>query len=95
MFNDQRPASQSRALISCRRGANTVPGRQKGLPGPAHNMCFILFWTDRLSILESFSVPNYKADLRQGVAVESVSCEPSTTAREIFDEDAATVEEAQ
>ena len=29
-----------------------------------------------LAILSRLSVPNYKADLRQGVAVEYVSCEP-------------------
>ena len=46
-----------------------------------------------LAIPESFSAPNYRADLRQGVAVEYVSCEPSITARELFGEDAAPVGE--
>ena len=40
-----------------------------------------------LPIPERLSAPNYTADLRQGVAVEYVSCEPSITARELFDED--------
>jgi len=39
--------------------------------------------------------PNYKADLRQGVAVEYVSCEPTESARELFDEEYAPVEEEQ
>ncbi len=46
-----------------------------------------------LAIPETFSAPNYRADLRQGVAVEYVSCEPSITARELFGEDVAPVEE--
>ena len=29
-----------------------------------------------LEILSHLTAPNYKADLRQGVAVEYVSCEP-------------------
>ena len=33
------------------------------------------------------------ADLRQGVAVEYVSCEPTDSARELFDEDCEPVEE--
>ena len=33
------------------------------------------------------SAPNYKADLRQGAAVEYVSCEPTDSARELFDEE--------
>ena len=33
------------------------------------------------------SAPNYKADLRQGVAVEYVSCEPTGNACEMVDED--------
>ena len=45
-----------------------------------------------LAIPESFSAPNYKADLRQGVAVEYVSCEPTESARELFDEDGESVE---
>lgn len=35
----------------------------------------------------------YKADLRKGVAVEYVSCEPSITARELFGEDTVPVED--
>ena len=46
-----------------------------------------------LEIPANLSAPNYRADLRQGVAVEYVSCEPSITARELFGEDAASVEE--
>ena len=46
-----------------------------------------------LAIPETFSAPNDRADLRQGVAVEYVSCEPSITARELFGEDAAPVGE--
>ena len=41
------------------------------------------------------SAPNYKSDLRQGVAVEYVSCEPTDSARELFDEDCELVEEEQ
>ena len=41
-----------------------------------------------LPIPERLSAPNYTADLRQGVAVEYVSCEPTPSARELFDEDA-------
>ena len=40
-----------------------------------------------LPIPEHLSAPNYTADLRQGVAVEYVSCEPTPAARELFDED--------
>ena len=40
-----------------------------------------------LAIPESFSAPNYRADLRQGVAVEYVSCEPSGNACEMADEE--------
>ena len=36
-----------------------------------------------------------KADLRQGVAVEYVSCEPTESAGELFDEDYEPVEEEQ
>ena len=36
---------------------------------------------------------NYKADTRQGVAVEYVSCEPTESARELFDEEYEPVEE--
>ena len=42
-----------------------------------------------------FSAPNYKADLRQGVAVEYVSCEPSESARELSVEEYEPVEEEQ
>ena len=45
-----------------------------------------------LAIPETFSAPNYRADLRQGVAVEYVSCEPSITARELFGEETAPAE---
>ena len=50
-----------------------------------------LFWSsgEYLAILESFSAPNYRADLQQGVAGEYVSCEPTESARELFGEDAA------
>ena len=37
----------------------------------------------------------YHADTRQGVAVEYVSCEPTESARELFDEDCEPVEEEQ
>ena len=40
-----------------------------------------------LEIPSHLSAPNYKADLRQGVAVEYVSCEPTECARELFDEE--------
>lgn len=40
-----------------------------------------------LAILSRLSAPNYKADLRQGVAVEYVSCEPTESACEMVDED--------
>lgn len=40
-----------------------------------------------LEIPSHLSAPNYKADLRQGVAVEYVSCEPTESARELFDEE--------
>ena len=46
-----------------------------------------------LAIPESFSAPNYRADLRQGVAVEYVSCEPTVNAQELFDEEYEPVEE--
>ena len=48
-----------------------------------------------LEIPSHLSAPNYKADLRQGVAVEYVSCEPTESARELFDEDCEPVEEEQ
>ena len=48
-----------------------------------------------LEIPSHLSAPNYKADLRQGVAVEYVSCEPTESARELFDEDYDPVEEEQ
>ena len=48
-----------------------------------------------LEIPSRLSAPNYKADLRQGVAVEYVSCEPSITARELFDEEYGAVVEEQ
>ena len=48
-----------------------------------------------LEIPSRLSAPNYKADLRQGVAVEYVSCEPTESARELFDEDCEPVEEEQ
>ena len=48
-----------------------------------------------LEIPSHLSAPNYKADLRQGVAVEYVSCEPTESARELFDEDCESVEEEQ
>ena len=48
-----------------------------------------------LEIPSHLSAPNYKADLRQGVAVEYVSCEPSESARELFAEDCEPVEEEQ
>lgn len=40
-----------------------------------------------LEIPANLSAPNYKADLRQGVAVEYVSCEPTGNACEIVDDD--------
>ena len=51
-----------------------------------------------LEIPANLSAPNYKADLRQGVAVEYVSCEPTGNACEIVDEegeDYEPVEKAQ
>ena len=48
-----------------------------------------------LKIPSHLSAPNYKADLRQGVAVEYVSCEPTGNARELFDEDYEPVEKEQ
>ena len=48
-----------------------------------------------LEIPSHLSAPNYKADLRQGVAVEYVSCEPTESARELFDEECEPVEEEQ
>ena len=48
-----------------------------------------------LEIPSHLSAPNYKADLRQGVAVEYVSCEPTESVRELFDEDCASAEEVQ
>ncbi|MBQ3901166.1 MAG: hypothetical protein II736_05525, partial [Clostridia bacterium] len=50
---------------------------------------------EQLEIPSHLSAPNYKADLRQGVAVEYVSCEPTESARELFDEDCDPVEEEQ
>ena len=38
---------------------------------------------------------SYTANLRQGVAVEYVSCEPTESARELFEEDCEPVEEEQ
>ena len=40
-----------------------------------------------LEIPANLSARNYKADLRQGVAVEYVSCEPTGNAYEIVDEE--------
>jgi len=48
-----------------------------------------------LEILPRLFAPIYKADLRQGVAVAYVSCEPTESARELFDEDCEPVEEEQ
>lgn len=48
-----------------------------------------------LEIPSHLTAPNYKADLRQGVAVEYVSCEPTESARELFDEDCEPVEEEE
>ena len=48
-----------------------------------------------LEIPANLSARNYKADLRQGVAVEYVSCEPTESARELFDEEYEPVEEEQ
>ncbi|MBE6990785.1 MAG: DUF4368 domain-containing protein, partial [Ruminococcaceae bacterium] len=48
-----------------------------------------------LEIPSRLSAPNYKADLRQGVAVEYVSCEPTGNACEMVDEDCEPVEEEQ
>ncbi len=53
------------------------------------------FFVSYLEIPSNLSAPNYKADLRQGVAVEYVSCEPTESARELFDEDCGAVEEEQ
>ena len=39
--------------------------------------------------------PNYTADIREGVAVEYVSCEPSESARGLRDEDGEPVEDKQ
>ena len=39
--------------------------------------------------------PNYTADIREGVAVKYVSCEPSESARELRDEDGGPVEDKQ
>ena len=39
--------------------------------------------------------PDGRADLRQGAAVEYVSCEPTESARELFDEDCEPVEDEQ
>ena len=41
----------------------------------------------------NLSAPNYKTDLRQGVAMEYVSCEPAESAHELFGEDSAPGEE--
>ena len=46
-----------------------------------------------LEIPSHLTAPNYKADLRQGVAVEYVSCEPTESAHELFDEEYGAVEE--
>ena len=48
-----------------------------------------------LEIPSHLTAPNYKADMRQGVAVEYVSCEPTESARELFDEEYGAVEEGQ
>ena len=48
-----------------------------------------------LEIPSHLTAPNYKGDLRQGVAVEYVSCEPTESARELFDEDCEPVEEEE
>ena len=46
-----------------------------------------------LEIPANLSARNYKADLRQGVAVEYVSCEPTGNACEMVDEDEPVEEE--
>ncbi|MBQ6273154.1 MAG: hypothetical protein IJK63_02900 [Oscillospiraceae bacterium] len=48
-----------------------------------------------LEIRSQFSAPNYKPDLLHGVAVEYVSCEPTVSAQELFDEECEPVEEEQ
>ena len=48
-----------------------------------------------LEIPSHLTAPNYKADLRQGMAVEYISCEPTESARELFDENCESVEEDQ
>ena len=39
-----------------------------------------------------FHCSPYNADLRQGASVEYVSCEPTDSARELFDEECEPVE---
>jgi hypothetical protein len=48
-----------------------------------------------LEIPSHLTAPNYKADMRQGVAVEYASCEPTESARELFDENCEPIEEEQ
>jgi len=48
-----------------------------------------------LEIPSHLTAPNYRADLRQGVAVEYVSCEPTQGAHELFDEEYEPVEDEQ
>ena len=69
-----------------------VEGRDKNR---TQRMVIYYKFVGYLEIPAHLSAPNYKADLRQGVAVEYVSCEPTESARELFDEDCEPVEEAQ
>lgn len=48
-----------------------------------------------LEIPAKLSAPNFKADLRQGVAVEYVSCEPTGNACEMMNDEDEPVEEDQ
>ena len=77
------------------RGCNNAHPCQALRSPPAQQRSIYYKFVGYLEIPANLSARNYKADLRQGVAVEYVSCEPTDSARELFDEDCEPVEEEQ
>ncbi len=69
-----------------------VEGRGKNRP---RRMVIYCKFAGYPEIPSHLSAPNCKADLRQGVTVEYVSCESTESARELFDEDCEPIEEEQ
>lgn len=68
-----------------------------GGPGQNRTQRMVIYYkfVGYLEIPSNLPAPNYKADLRQGVAVKCVSYKPTESARELFDEEYESVEEEQ